>query len=241
MSSQFPPWLGATLPTLGICLAIALTFALPAEVKAQAKSEDDAIEPGIYIAPGDGGARRWRIVPGGDLQLFGRPSEGAPVIATLSEAAILSNLGCANAAEQIWCEVRPFRGGARGFARAERLVPAQGPDGTTPMGRDDSKRRARKRDFDATGQIPCAQERGQALGKCGAAVARSGGGDATVVATFPNGFARSLYFVHGEFVSASATMSGVGTDTDWRLEKGVHLIRVDDQRYELPDALVFGD
>ncbi len=241
LSSQFPAWLGAALPSLGICIATALAFALPARVDAQVTNEDDAIDISIYIAPADGGARRWRIAPGGDLRLFGRPSEGAPVIATLLEAAVLSNLGCAEAADQVWCEVRPFRGGARGFAPAERLLPAQGPDGTTPMGPDDSKRRARKRDFDAKGEIPCAQERGQALGICGAAVARSGGGDATVVATFPNGFARRLYFVHGEFVSASATMSGVGTDTDWRLENGVHVIRVDDQRYELPDALVFGD
>jgi len=109
------------------------------------------------------------------------------------------------------------------------------------MGLDDSKRRARNRDFDATGEIPCAQEQGQALGKCRVAVARSDGGDATAVVTFPNGFARGHYFVHGEFVAASATMSGVGTDTDWRLESGLHYIRVDDQRYELPDALVFGD
>ena len=241
LSSRFPAWLGAALPSLGICLATGLAFALPAKVKAQVKSEDDAINTGVYIAPADGGARRWRITAGSNLRLFGRPSEGAPVIATLSEAVVLSNLGCAKAADQFWCEVRPFRGGARGFARAERLVPAQGPDGTTPMGADDSKRRARKRDFDAKGEIPCAQERGQALGTCGAAVARSGGGDATVVATFANGFVRRLYFIHGEFVSASATMSGVGTDTDWRLEKGVHFIRVDDQRYELPNALVFGD
>ena len=163
------------------------------------------------------------------------------MIATAPEGAVLSNLGCTEAADPVWCEVRPFRGGVRGFVPAERLQPAQGPDGTTPMGLDDSKNRARKRGFDAMGSIACAQEQGQALGTCGAAVARSGGGDATVVATFPNGFARQLYFVQGEFVSASATMSGVGTDTDWRLENGFHVIRVNDQRYELPDVLVFGD
>ena len=109
------------------------------------------------------------------------------------------------------------------------------------MGTDDSKRRAGKGDFDTKGEIPCAQERGQPMGRCRAAVARSGGGDATVVVTFPNGFARRLYFVHGEFVRASATMSGVGTDADWRLENELHFVRVDDQRYELPDAMVFGN
>ena len=124
---------------------------------------------------------------------------------------------------------------------AAGLEPAQGPDGVIPTGVDDSKRRARKRDFDATGVIPCAQERGQVLGECTAEVARGNGRDATVVVTFPNGFARSLYFVHGEFVSASSTMSGSGVDTDWRIESGLHDIRVDDQRYELPDILIFGN
>jgi len=36
-------------------------------------------------------------------------------------------------------------------------------------------------------------------------------------------------------------MSGVGTDTEWRLEDGVYFIRVDDQRFEMSKALVFGD
>jgi hypothetical protein len=35
-------------------------------------------------------------------------------------------------------------------------------------------------------------------------------------------------------------MSGVGTDTDWSMAAGVFIIRVDDQRFELPEALVFG-
>jgi hypothetical protein len=35
-------------------------------------------------------------------------------------------------------------------------------------------------------------------------------------------------------------MSGVGTDTDWSLAAGMYSIRVDDQRFELPEALVVG-
>ena len=109
------------------------------------------------------------------------------------------------------------------------------------MGPDPSKRRARKRDFDAKAEIACAQEQGQDLGKCKAAAARGGGGDAAVVVTFSNGFARSLYFVHGEFLKASATMSGVGTDMDWRLENDTYFVRVDDQRYEMPRDLIIGN
>lgn len=184
--------------------------------------------------------RRWEVI-GGELSAHAAPSKDTEVINVFPAGAILTNLGCQEDGGQVWCQVRPFRGGARGFAQGGSLHPAMGPDGAVPTGPDLSNRRAGKRDFDAMGQIACAQEKGQAMGRCEAAVARSDGGDATIVVTFSNGFARRLFFVHGEFVRASATMSGVGTDTDWRLEDGIHHLRVDDQRYELPDTLVFGD
>ncbi len=57
---------------------------------------------------------------------------------------------------------------------------------------------------------------------------------------FANGFRRDLTFAQGMFIRGNATMSGVGTDTDWILEDGTHIIRVDDQRYLLPDALLVG-
>jgi hypothetical protein len=193
----------------------------------------------VLRAPEDGGPRRWTVI-GGDLDLFAKPSLSSVVIGTFLDEAVLTNLKCLNGEALTWCEVRSFRGGLSGFVDAGRLQAAVGPNGIVATGVDTSKRRARKRDFDAESEVLCAQERGQSMGKCRAAVARSGGGDATVVVTFPNGFARQLFFVHGEFVRASATMSGVGTDIDWQLTKGVHFIRVEDQRFELPDAFVSG-
>ena len=99
--------------------------------------------------------------------------------------------------------------------------------------------RAKSGDFDARGEARCAQEAGQSLETCDVAVARAVG-SAAVVVTFPNGFARTLTFKDRQFLRGSATMSGVGTDTDWSLSSGVFSIRVDDQRFELPEALVFG-
>ncbi len=95
--------------------------------------------------------------------------------------------------------------------------------------------------FDTKGEIACAQEVGEALGTCSVAVARSGDAAAAVVVVFPNGFKRTLMFGDGVFVRGDATMSGVGTDTDWHLSGGLYQIRVDDQRFELPETLVFGD
>ncbi|WP_299782157.1 hypothetical protein [uncultured Roseobacter sp.] len=102
------------------------------------------------------------------------------------------------------------------------------------------KDRARSGSFDSTGEVRCAQEIGQSLGACSAAVARTDG-SAAIVVTFANGFARTLLFSDGEFLRGNATMSGAGTDTDWQLSHGIYHVRVDDQRYEIPDALIIGD
>lgn len=221
------------------CALFTLSIALGAA--AQTPTQTGVADKAVPPAPDDGGPRRWTVEADGGIRLYDAPSIGAKVIAVIGDGAILSNLGCAVEQDRIWCLVRPFRGGARGYAEAEFLVPARGPDGTVPVGIDDSKRRARKADFDTEGKAVCAQNRGETMGQCTIAVARSGGGDASIVATFSNGFSRTLYFVHGEFISANPTMSGTGKDTDWRTENEMHFIRVEDQRYELPDALLFGD
>jgi hypothetical protein len=182
-----------------------------------------------------GGPRRLQVIEATAVMLKGRGTETEPVL-QLSLGAVLSNMGC----DAGWCEVRPFRGGPSGFVTERSLVPAAGPDGTVPMGRETSRERARTGDFDATTEVACAQEAGEALGVCIAQVARDTGGDATVVVTFGNGFRRSLYFAHGEFISASTTMSGAGRDIDWRLDDDLHVIRVDDQRFRLPAVFVFG-
>ncbi|MEM8655703.1 MAG: hypothetical protein AAGF36_13250 [Pseudomonadota bacterium] len=101
-------------------------------------------------------------------------------------------------------------------------------------------KRAKAKQLDATATIQCAQEVGQVLGPCPASVAHADG-SAAVVVTFPNGFARTLTFSDGAFLRGNATMSGVGTDTEWRLSEGVYQIRVDDQRFEIPETLISVD
>ncbi len=101
-----------------------------------------------------------------------------------------------------------------------------------------AKDRAKSGTFDDAGDIRCAQEVGQSFGTCSAEVARAD--TATVVVVrFPNGFARTLTFNDREFLRGNATMSGVGTDTEWHLADGVFSIRVDDQRFIIPEALAF--
>lgn len=100
--------------------------------------------------------------------------------------------------------------------------------------------RARSGIFDAYGTVACAQEVGEALGTCNAAVARFA--DAAVAkVTFANGFSRLLIFSDREFMRGNSTMSGVGTDVEWQLSEGIFYVRVDDQRFELPEVLLFGE
>ncbi|MEM9762018.1 MAG: hypothetical protein AAF968_05855 [Pseudomonadota bacterium] len=241
MRSGLRRLLGTGLPLLVLCFT-GMSTATHAGTAGDKPAEGaQVIGPTLMLAPADGGVRRWQVAPGADASIRRAASIDAPVVMQLPGGALLLNLGCEAVSGAMWCSVRPVRGGARGFTPASNLVPAIGPDGITPMGVDDSRRRAKRRDFDATAKIACAQEQGQSLGLCKAAVARGTGGDATVAVVFPNGFTRQLYFVHGAFVAASATMSGVGTDTDWRVEGARHIVRVDDQRYELPGDFVFGE
>ncbi|WP_298843602.1 hypothetical protein [uncultured Roseobacter sp.] len=100
--------------------------------------------------------------------------------------------------------------------------------------------RARSGAFEESGEVRCSQEVGQSPGTCDANVARSGA-SAAVVVSFPNGFARTLTFSDRAFLRGNPTMSGVGTDTDWHRSDGVYHIRVDDQRFEIPETLIFKD
>jgi hypothetical protein len=89
--------------------------------------------------------------------------------------------------------------------------------------------------------VACAQERGESLGRCSYRIERDDKGNTTVTVVFANGFKRGLFFKDGKFLKASVTMSGVGTDTDWSVKDGTHMIRVDGQRYEVPDTLIAGN
>lgn len=195
---------------------------------------------GYYRAPSDGGARWLQAKPGSQITLYSATSLSADIRASPATGTTFANLGCVSVDEVLWCKLRAMHPRSEGHAPGVLLAPVVGPDGTIAVGLDDSRTRATRKRFDATAQAPCAQERGQALTICQIGVARSGGGDATVSATFPNGFSRLLFFVHGDFTRGNSTMSGVGTDMNWQVKDGIHMIRVDDQRFEIPVDFVLG-
>lgn len=195
----------------------------------------------VPAAPEDGGPRLWEVT-GVDhgLHLRDGPSHRAKAIATYANGTLLDNLGCQRAEDGIWCDVQQLGGGPRGYVAAQYLKPAVSPNGAPAMGPDDSALRAAQGDFDATGQIPCAQHAGQPMGQCAFGVARAGGGYATVAVTKPDGSKRSIFFSNGLPIGADTSQAdGYGAFRATK-ESDLHSIRVGDERYEIPDAVPLG-
>jgi heat shock protein HslJ len=195
----------------------------------------------VPAAPDDGGPRNWEVVNVSHaLNLRERPSTTATIIASYAPGAVLDNLGCQRNEGQVWCDVQQLGGGPRGYVVAAYLKPAVSPDGSVATGTDDSALRAGEGKFDATGKIPCAQSVGQPMMQCEFGVARAGGGYATVVINKPDGRSRAIYFRMGKPIGADSSQADGYVEFSADRENDLHLIRVGNERYEIPDAVVLG-
>ncbi len=192
-------------------------------------------------SPEEGGPRNWEVTGvSGALNVREQPSTKAKVVTTFRRGAILSNLGCQLGEGRAWCDVQPLEGGPRGYVAAEFLKPAVSPDGSAKMGPDDSALRAGQGKFDANGRIPCAQHKGQPMGQCEFGVARAGGGYATVVVKRPDGRNRAIFFTMGRPIGADTSQADGYPEFRATRESDLNIIRIGDERYEIPDAVVLG-
>jgi hypothetical protein len=208
---------------------------------AAAEPQQNAVATGVPAAPEDGGPRNWEVTGvSRGLSLREQPSDTAKVIATYASGTVLDNLGCQRAEDRVWCDVQKLGGGPRGYVDAQFLKPAVSPDGSPAMGPDNSALRAGQGDFDATGQIPCAQSVGQPMTRCDFGVARAGGGYATVVVTKPDGLKRAIFFRKGIPIGADTSEADGYHEFRAIKEGDLNLIRVGPERYEIPDAVIFG-
>jgi hypothetical protein len=197
--------------------------------------------PVVPASPDNGGPRNWTVVHvASGLDLREEPSPSARIVASYAPGTVLDNLGCQRASSRVWCDVQQLGGGPRGYVVAEFLEPAVSPDGSVAIGPDDSALRAGQRQFDATGKIPCAPSSGQPTAACEFGVARAGGGYATVVITRRDGSTRTIFFRMGRPIGADTSQAdGYPSFTAGR-ENDLHFIRVGAERYEIPDAVLFG-
>lgn len=196
---------------------------------------------GVPAAPEDGGPRNWEITAiSGKLNLRELPSTTARIVAAYGPGTILDNMGCGRTEGRIWCDVQQLGGGARGYVAAEFLAPALSPDGTAATGPDDSALRAGQGRFDATGEIPCAMSSGQPTMQCEFGVARAGGGYATVVVKKPDGRSRAIYFRLGKPIGANFSQADGYSGFRATKKADLYMIRLGNERYEIPDAVILG-
>jgi len=105
---------------------------------------------------------------------------------------------------------------------------------------ENSAVRAGQGDFDATGKIPCAQAKGQPIGQCSFGVARDGGGTATVSVNLPDGRKRAIFFENGKPTGADLSQADGNMDFSYTKEADLYMIKAGNERYEIPEAVIYG-
>ena len=91
--------------------------------------------------------------------------------------------------------------------------------------------------FNATGEIPCARHSAQPINPCHFGVIRRGNGTATLTVFWPDGGERYIYFENGKATSSDAVNGSVTTERQGDLNK---LSIGSEERFEVPDAVIFG-
>jgi hypothetical protein len=129
------------------------------------------------------------------------------------------------------CEILSFKAPGAGVGTAGRPAAPQ---------RASSSERAGQGQFDARGPVSCAMAAGQPMQQCQAAVARDGGGTATMVVTRPDGRTRFIFFEKGQAMGAD--LSQADGNMNFRSSKrgDNYLIEAGNERYEIVEAFVFG-
>lgn len=121
---------------------------------------------------------------------------------------------------------------------------AQQPTAAQSSSEDDkmveASTRASQGKFNATGKIPCAQNKGQPMGQCDFGVARAGGGTAAVAVTLPDGRQRVIFFRAGKAVSANLSQADGNMSFSAAKEADLYIIRAGNERYEIPEAVIYG-
>jgi hypothetical protein len=93
--------------------------------------------------------------------------------------------------------------------------------------------------YHATGTIRCSMVSGQAAGQCPFGVTREGAGSGIVTVTKPDGRTRAIFFERGKAISADVSEADPGAFSATR-EGDTTIVRLGSERYEIPDAVIFG-
>ena len=93
--------------------------------------------------------------------------------------------------------------------------------------------------YHATGDIPCSMGGGQPTSSCSFGVKREGSGSGVVTVTKPDGRTRAIFFDRGQVTGYDQSQADSG---EFRASKqgDLNIIHIGRERYEIPDAVIFG-
>ena len=93
--------------------------------------------------------------------------------------------------------------------------------------------------YHATGNLPCSMGGGQPTGSCPFGVTREGNGNGMVTVTKPDGRTRTIFFEKGKATGADVSEADPGEFSASR-ERDLTIVRIGNERYEIPDAVIYG-
>ena len=181
-----------------------------------------------------GGPDYWKVSAGGgsELNLRAGPSTRYEAKGNLRNGEVVQNRGCRLTGSERWCAIRAAHSGITGWVAGRYLVESAAPRRPSvaeggPVGNGAP--------FDATGFVPCAAHPDQPMRQCPFGVIREGPGNAGVWIALGGGEERQILFEGGTPVTTDSpeTLSFEKTGD-------LFVIRVGDERFEIPDAVVSG-
>jgi hypothetical protein len=124
--------------------------------------------------------------------------------------------------------------------RLEMVVSGSGNEASKPRdGAPASDAKVPGTPYHATGEVPCSMGGGQPTGSCPFGVERRGNASGVVTITKPDGRMRSIFFEKGRAITADVSEADPG-EFSASQESDLHVIRIGEERYEIPDAVISG-
>lgn len=95
-------------------------------------------------------------------------------------------------------------------------------------------------EFNATGNIPCARNRGQPMGSCRFGVVRAGNGNGHITVFWPDGGNRVIFFEDNTPMRYDESEADAGARMTVGHEADLYHVRIGSQRFEIPKAVMTG-
>jgi hypothetical protein len=93
--------------------------------------------------------------------------------------------------------------------------------------------------YHATGDVPCSTAAVQPTGSCSFGVTREGNGTGMVTVTKPDGRTRTIFFKKGKATGYDQSQADTSRFSV-KKQGDLNIIRIGQERYEIPDAVIWG-